>query len=57
MGTAGIPAGKVLANALQGVMVHAANGELQVDTERVRLADIESAWQGDQHGLRLVIIP
>lgn len=57
MGTAGIPPGEVLANALQRVMVHAANGELQVDTERVPLADIESAWQRDQHGPRLVVIP
>jgi len=57
MGTAGIPTGEVLADALQQVMMHAANGELQVDTERVRLADIESAWQRDQHGRRLVVNP
>jgi NADPH:quinone reductase-like Zn-dependent oxidoreductase len=57
MGTAGIPPGEVLANALRRVMEHAANGELQVETERVRLADIESAWQADQHGRRLVVIP
>jgi NADPH2:quinone reductase len=57
MGTAGIPPVEVLAHALQRVMVHAANGELQVDTERVRLADIENAWQVDQPGRRLVVIP
>ncbi len=57
MGTAGIPPGEVLANAMQRVMAYAANGELQVDTERVRLADIESAWQRAPHGRRLVVIP
>jgi NADPH:quinone reductase-like Zn-dependent oxidoreductase len=57
MGTAGIPPGEVLANALQRVMLHAANGELQMDTDRVRLADIESAWQAEQPGRRLVVIP
>jgi len=57
IGTAGIPPREVLGNALQQVMAHAASGELLVDTERVRLADIESAWQLDQHGTRLVVIP
>jgi NADPH2:quinone reductase len=57
MGTAGIPPGDVLANALQRVMAHAANGELQIDIEGVRLADIEGAWERDQHGRRLVVNP
>lgn len=57
MGTAGIPPGNVLADALRQVMAYAANGELQVDTKRVPLADIESAWQAEQHGPRLVVIP
>ena len=57
MGTAGIPPGDVLADALRQVMAYAANGELQVDTKRVPLADIESAWQAEQHGPRLVVIP
>jgi NADPH2:quinone reductase len=57
MGTAGIPPGDVLANALQRVMAHAANGEVQIDIEGVRLADIEGAWERDQHGRRLVVNP
>jgi NADPH2:quinone reductase len=38
-------------------MMHAAKGELTIDTERVPLAEIENAWQRDQSGRRLVIIP
>lgn len=57
LGTSGIPPRDVLANALQQVLLHAARGELQVDTERVPLADVESAWQRDPQGCRLVITP
>jgi NADPH:quinone reductase-like Zn-dependent oxidoreductase len=57
LGTAGIPPRKILVDALQEVMVHAASGELRVDTERIPLADIENAWQRNQHGRRIVIIP
>ncbi len=57
MGTAGIPPREVLAEAFQQVMAHAAKGDLHIDTERVPLADIENAWQQDQSGRRLVIIP
>jgi NADPH:quinone reductase-like Zn-dependent oxidoreductase len=57
MGTAGMPPLDLLVEAMQRVMAHAATGELHVDTERVPLADIESAWQRDQPGRRLVIIP
>lgn len=36
----------------------AASGQLRIDTERVPLADVESAWQrNDLPGRRLVIIP
>jgi NADPH2:quinone reductase len=56
LGTAGIPARNVLREAFQQVMSHASKGELHVDTERVPLADIESAWQRDHPGYRLVII-
>jgi hypothetical protein len=38
-------------------VAYAATGELQIDTERVPLADIENAWQRHQPGRRLVIIP
>lgn len=57
MGTAGIPARDVLVDAFQQVMAHAASGDLQIETEKVPLAEIESAWQRNQPGLRLVIIP
>lgn len=57
MGTAGIPPRDVLVEAFQRVMAHAAKGELQIDTERIPLADIENAWQRDELGRRLVVIP
>jgi len=57
MGTAGIPAHDVLIEAFQRVIAYAATGDLQIDTERVPLADIENAWQREQSGPRLVIIP
>jgi len=57
LGTAGIPARDVLVEAFQQVMAYAAKGDLQIDTVRVPLADIENAWQRDQPGRRLVIIP
>jgi hypothetical protein len=47
----------VLTDALQQVMTHAAQGRLRIDRERVALRDIESAWQRDVHGRRLVVIP
>ena len=57
MGTAGIPSRDVLVEAFQQVMAYAAKGDIQIDTEKVPLADIENAWQRDQPGRRLVIIP
>jgi NADPH2:quinone reductase len=57
LGTAGIPPRNVLLEAFQQVMAHAAKGDLHIDTERLSLADIETAWQRDQPGRRLVIIP
>ena len=57
MGTAGIPPRDILFDALQQVMARAASGELQIDTVRVPLAEIEDAWQRDQRGRRFVVIP
>ena len=57
LGTAGIPPGDVLGDALQQVMAHAVSGELAVETECVPLADIESAWRRNPHGRRFVVIP
>jgi hypothetical protein len=56
LGTAGIPARDVLVEAFHHVMAYAAKGELHIDTEKVPLADIESAWQRDQPGHRLVVM-
>jgi NADPH:quinone reductase-like Zn-dependent oxidoreductase len=57
LGTAGIPARDVLAEAFRRVIEYAASGDLQIETERVPLADIEDAWQRERPGRRLVIIP
>jgi NADPH2:quinone reductase len=57
LGTAGIPPRDVLADALRQVMAYAADGELQLDTAKVPLADVERAWEHNQSGRRVVIIP
>ncbi len=57
LGTAGIPPREVLVDAMQQVMARAARGELQIETERVPLADIEGAWQRQESGRRIVVIP
>jgi NADPH:quinone reductase-like Zn-dependent oxidoreductase len=57
LGTAGIPPRDVLLDAFQRVMAYAAEGELDIDTERVPLAEIEGAWQREQAGRRMVIVP
>lgn len=57
MGTAGIPSLEILADALQNVMTRAASGELCIEIERVELAKIESAWDRDSRGRRVVVVP
>jgi NADPH2:quinone reductase len=57
LGTAGIPPRDILVDALQKVMAHAASKELQIDTERIPLADVENVWTREQGRSRLVIIP
>lgn len=57
MGTAGIPPIEILGDALQKVMAHGASGELQIETQRIPLAEIETAWEQDQQGTRFVVIP
>ncbi len=48
----------VIFDAFPKVWALAASGRLHIDTERVPLADVESAWQrNDLPGRRLVIIP
>jgi len=57
LGTGGIPPLNILVDAMQKVMSLAANGEVHVDTQRVPLSDIESAWEREQRGSRLVVRP
>ena len=48
----------VIFDAFPKVWALAASGQLHIDTERVPLADVESAWRrNDLPGRRLVIIP
>jgi NADPH2:quinone reductase len=47
----------VLADALNKVMSYAASGELGLETETVPLADVEAAWNREQSGRRIVVIP
>src|SRR5579863_5389787 len=57
LGTGGMPSWDILTEAFQQVMNHAASGKLRIETERVRLAEIEDAWERDAHAHRLVVIP
>ncbi|ABF41351.1 Alcohol dehydrogenase, zinc-binding protein [Candidatus Koribacter versatilis Ellin345] len=57
MGTAGMPPREVLTSALQNVFDHAASGRLRIETERVSLAEVESAWNRDASGRRIVFVP
>lgn len=57
LGTAGIPSLDILTNALQQVMAYAASGQLQMETESMRLAEIENAWNYSGRGRRIVIVP
>jgi len=56
-GTAGVPPPQILAEAFDGVMRHAARGDLRIETERVPLAGVEDAWQRSAGGRRIVLIP
>jgi len=57
LGTAGIPSRAVLTDALQQVMDYAAKGELPIDIGSVPLAHIAKAWNSEQSGRRIVVIP
>ena len=43
--------------AMQQLLDRVAQGKLRIDTERVPLADVETAWQREQQGRRFVIVP
>ncbi|HKW17506.1 MAG TPA: zinc-binding alcohol dehydrogenase family protein [Terriglobales bacterium] len=55
MGTAGVAPRDTLFHAFHQVMAHATKGELQIETEKIPLADIENAWQREEPGRRLVV--
>jgi NADPH2:quinone reductase len=58
LGTAGIPPREVLFDAMREVMKRGAMGELRIETERVALAEVESAWKrAGQAGRRTVLAP
>jgi NADPH:quinone reductase-like Zn-dependent oxidoreductase len=57
-GTAGIPPREVLVAAMHQVLDWGAKGALQMETETVPLAEIETVWQRPESGgRRLVVIP
>jgi NADPH:quinone reductase-like Zn-dependent oxidoreductase len=57
LGTAGIPSQEVLISAMTQVFEHGARGELQIETERIRLQEIENAWERASSNRRVVVIP
>jgi NADPH2:quinone reductase len=57
LGTAGIPPRDVLLDAMQQVLARAARGELRIETQRVALTEIESAWERHESGRRIVVFP
>ena len=57
LGTAGIPSPDVLVAAMHQVLDWAAKGALQIETETVPLAEIETVWRRPESGRRLVVIP
>ena len=57
-GSGSAPAGReAWDEAIQWLLTNVARGVLRVDTERVSLAEIESEWGKDRHGVRAVVIP
>ena len=57
-GTGNAPASpEVWVEAIQQLLERVAQGKLRIETERVALADIETAWGRDPQGRRLVVIP
>jgi NADPH2:quinone reductase len=57
MGTGGIPPRELLVSTLQQVLEYGAKGDLTIETERVPLTEVESAWRRDQHRGRIVVVP
>jgi len=56
LGTAGIPEPTMMRDAFDNVMTHAVNGKLRIDTQRVPLSEIETAWNYAGRS-RLLVVP
>jgi NADPH2:quinone reductase len=56
-GTGTMPPRELIERALQDVLDLLARGELQIDVDRVPLAEVEAVWGRDQLGRRPVFIP
>ncbi len=57
LGTGGIPGRQALTDAFRQVMDYAAKGELRIHTIGIPLSDISGAWEQEQSGRRIVMIP
>jgi NADPH:quinone reductase-like Zn-dependent oxidoreductase len=44
-------------DAIRQLLDRVAKGELRIETERIPLADVESAWNRNQEGRRFVVVP
>jgi NADPH:quinone reductase-like Zn-dependent oxidoreductase len=55
-GAGTVPLDRIM-HALPQFIARVASGELQIGVERIPLTDVEQAWQRDQHGRRLVLLP
>jgi len=44
-------------DAIRQLLDRVAQGRLRIETERVPLAEIETAWQREPQGRRFVIVP
>jgi NADPH:quinone reductase-like Zn-dependent oxidoreductase len=56
-GTGSAPPLEMWFDANRELMAHVASGRLRIDVERGPLADVDKAWERDQHGRRTVLIP
>ncbi|HWJ53223.1 MAG TPA: hypothetical protein VNT24_07600, partial [Propionibacteriaceae bacterium] len=54
-GPGSVPLDRIL-EVLRQLIAQLATGDFRVEVERVPLADVEEAWQVNQHGRRLVLI-
>src|SRR5215470_11530942 len=57
LGTAGIPSREILMDAMQEVLRLGSEGRLRMDVEQVPLRDVESGWNRELPGRRVVFIP